>query len=111
MVEWISEADVLDIPFTDIDRANQAIDYLISGAIYTAASDGGPSDSRQRDACREAAKVQAQHYADGLDESGSVSLGSLSIGGRAGAQEAQPGPYAVDAVKILRAAGLAWKVR
>jgi hypothetical protein len=105
MTDWITATG--DTTEADAARANRAVDYLISGAVYVADSDGAPSNSRQREACETAARLIADHFTAGGDEGGAVSIGSLQL---SATDTTSVGSGWGDAVRVLRGAGLGWVV-
>lgn len=108
MSDWITPGGT--VTEAHAARANRAVDYLISGAIYVPDDDGAPAYTAQRDACTAAAALIAEHFATGADMAGDVSLGSLRISATSESSTAAGTPWG-DAVRILRGAGLGWVIR
>lgn len=107
MVDWIPKgAD--GFPETSRDAACRVVDWLISGAVYDAAPDGGPSELGQRNACEAAARLQAAAHAAGSIGGGPISIGSVSL--PAVDTGATPAGVDVEAWRVLISAGLGWQV-
>lgn len=108
MNEWVSPTEFPSLPAGDVQRANRLVDWLLSGAVYAADSEGLPVDEAQREACREAVLAQCAWLEAGGDLDGRAwSIGSVS----AGADTASAGrEVAPEAARIMQAIGLQWQV-
>lgn len=107
------ETPPASITARQLREASAQVDEMLLLAVYAVDADGMPLDEGIRATLRDATCAQALHVAEYgtpeelVVESGPVTLGPLSLGGRSGSSlPVSISPWSSAAVRHLRAAGL-----